>query len=84
MASTTWSPIEHIICMRHQLLKITGWQIKHPDHAELQKSSREYSAKEEARPGEKSCMVIDHLAQELIPYKIKKNQRLHQRYANNC
>ena len=33
-------------------------------------------AKEEARPGEKSCMVIDHLAQELIPYKVASSAQL--------
>ena len=31
---------------------------------------------EEAKAGEKSYMVIDHLAQELVPYKVTSSARL--------
>ena len=45
-------------------------------HKDLQKSLKEYLAEAEAKPGEKSYTVIDHLAQELIPYKATSSTRL--------
>ena len=36
---------------------------------------KEYLAEAEVKPGEKSYMVINHLAQELIPYKVASSTR---------
>ena len=44
-------------------------------HEDLQKSSKEYLAEAEVTPGKKSYMVINHLAQELIPCKVTFSTR---------
>ena len=53
----------HIIHRIHWLHKIIGWQTNQQNHEGPWKSLREYLAEAEVKPGEKSCMVIDHLAQ---------------------
>ena len=65
----------HIICRIHQLHRIIGWQTNQQNHEGLQKSLREYLAEAEVKAGENSCTDIDHLAQELIPYKVASSAR---------
>ena len=64
-----------IIHKIHWLHWIISWQTNQQNHEGLWKSLREYLAEVEVKPGEKSCMVIDHLAQELIPYKVTSSTR---------
>ena len=71
---------ERIIRRRHQLLKITDQLTNQLNHVELQKSQREYLAEAEVKPGEKSWMVIDHLAQGLVPYKVTFSIRSRRTY----
>ena len=59
----------------HWLHRTISWQTKQKNHEDLQKSLKEYLAEAEVKPGEKSCTVIDHLAQELIPYKVASSAR---------
>ena len=65
-------------CIIHRidwLHRIISRQTNQQNHEGLRKSLREYSAEAEVKPGEKSCMVIDHLAQELVPYKVTSSAR---------
>ena len=64
-----------IIHRIHQLHRIISWQTNQQNHKGLWKSLREYLAEAEVKPGEKSCMVIDHLAQEIVPYKVTSSAR---------
>ena len=80
--SMTWMTISitlrstgHIIHKIHWLLRIISWQTNQLNHEELWKSLREYLAEAEVKPGEKGCTVIDHLAQELIPYRVTSSAR---------
>ena len=59
----------------HQLHRTISWQISKKPHEDLQKSSKEYLAEAEVKPGEKSYTVIDHLAQELVPCKVASSAR---------
>ena len=59
----------------HQLHRTISWQTNQQNHEDLQKSLKEYLVEAEVKPGEKSCTVIDHLAQELVPYKIAFSAR---------
>ena len=64
-----------IIHKIHWLFRITSQQTNQQSHKGPQKSLREYLAEAEVKPGEKSCTVINHLAQELIPYKVTFSAR---------
>ena len=75
MISITRGSTRHTIHRIHQLLRIIGWQTNQPNHEDPWKSLKEYLAEAEVKPGEKSCIVIDHLAQELIPYKVTSSTR---------
>ena len=66
----------HIILRIHRLHRTIGWQTSKQHCEDLWKSLNEYLAEEEAKPGEKSYTVIDHLAQELVPYKVTSSARL--------
>ena len=59
----------------HWLHRTIGWQTSKQPHKDLWKSLKEYLAEAEVKPGEKSYMVIDHLAQELIPCKVTSSTR---------
>ena len=59
----------------HRLHRIISWQTNQLNRKDLWKSLKEYLAEAEVKPGEKSCMVIDHLAQELIPYKVTSSAK---------
>ena len=59
----------------HQLHKTIGQQISRKPCEDLRKSLKEYLAEAEVKPGEKSYMVIDHLAQELVPCKAASSAR---------
>ena len=59
----------------HQLHRTIGRQISKKPHEDLQKSLKQYLAEAEVKPGEKSYMVIDHLAQELILCKVAFSTR---------
>ena len=59
----------------HWLHRTISWQTTKQPHEDLQKSLKEYLAEAEVKPGEKSYMVIDHLAQELIPCKVVASAR---------
>ena len=79
---TTWMAISimlrltgHTICRIHWLHRVIGWQTNQLNHKDLWKSLKEYLAEAEVKPGEKSCMVVNHLAQELIPYKVTSSAR---------
>ena len=71
MPRSTGHPIHRI----HQLHRTISWQTNQQNHEGLQKSLKEYLVEADVKPGEKSCMVIDHLAQELIPYKVTSSTR---------
>ena len=80
---TNWTMINimlrltgHIILRRHWLHRTIGQQTSKQHREDLWKSLNEYLAEEEVKPGEKSYTVIDHLAQELIPYKVASSARL--------
>ena len=84
-------PVYKIWTMTNITLRLTGWtslrvhwlhrtigrQINKKPHEDLRRSLKEYLAEAEAevKPGEKSYTVIDHLAQELIPYKVASSTR---------
>ena len=59
----------------HQLHRTISWQISKKSREDLWKSLKEYLAEAEVKPGKKSYTVIDHLAQELIPYKVASSTR---------
>ena len=59
----------------HWLHRTISWQISKKPNEDLRKSSKEYLAEVEVKPGKKSYMVIDHLAQELIPCKVTFSAR---------
>ena len=59
----------------HRLHRTIGWQINKKPHKDLQNSLKKYLAEAEVKPGKKSYMVIDHLAQELIPCKVTSSTR---------
>ena len=59
----------------HQLNRTIGQQISRNPREDLWKSLKEYLAEAEVKPGEKSYMVINHLAQELIPCKVASSAR---------
>ena len=65
----------HTIHRIHQLHRIIGQQTNQLHREDLRKSLKEYLAEAEVKPGEKSCMVIDYLAQELVPYKVASSAR---------
>ena len=65
----------HIILKIHQLHRTISWQTSQKNHKDLWKTLKEYLAEAEVKPGEKSYTVIDHLAQELIPYKVTSSAR---------
>ena len=54
----------------HWLHRTISWQISKKPCEDLWKSSREYLAEAEVKPGKKSYTVIAHLALELIPCKV--------------
>ena len=54
----------------HQLHRTISQQTSQENCEDLWKSLKEYLAEAEVKPGEKSCMVINHLTQELVPYKV--------------
>ena len=87
MRSTTRKLTEHTICTGHRLLKITGQQIKHLDHAESHElmqifgKGRRQTHREELH-GHRPFVSRMRSLQSRIQQKIKKNQRLRQRYAN--
>ena len=58
-----------------QLHRTIGQQINKKPCKDLWKSLKEYLVEAEVKPGEKSYMVIDHLAQELIPCKVTSSTR---------
>ena len=64
-----------IILRIHRLHRTISWQTSKQNHKDLQKSLKEYLAEAEVKPGEKSYTFIDHLAQELIPYKVTSSAR---------
>ena len=66
----------HTILRVHQLHRTIGWQSSNQHHEDLQKSLKEYLAEAEAKPGKKSYTIIDHLAQEVTPYKVTSSIRL--------
>ena len=82
-------PIYKIWTMTNITLRLTEWtslrvhwlhrtisqQISKKPHEDLQKSSKEYLAEAEVKPGKKSYTVINHLAQELVPYKAASSTR---------
>ena len=70
MISITLRSTRHTIHRIHWLHRIISQQTNQLNHKDLRKSLKENLAEAEVKPGEKSCMVIDHLAQELIPYKV--------------
>ena len=79
---TTWTMISIrqrltgcTICRIHWLHRIISRQINQLNHEDLRKSLKEYLAEAEVKPGEKSCTVINHLARELIPYKVASSTR---------
>ena len=76
MINTMLRSTEHTILRRHWLHRIIGQQIIKQHPKDLQNSLKDYLAEEEAKPGEKIYMVIDHLAQELVPYKVASSARL--------
>ena len=59
----------------HRLHRTISQQTSEQNRKDLWKSLKEYLAEAEVKPGEKSCMVIDHLTQELIPYKVAFSAR---------
>ena len=65
----------HTICRRHQLYRTISRQTSEQNYEDLWKSLKEYLAEAEVKPGEKSYTVIDHLTQELIPYKVTSSAR---------
>ena len=65
-----------IILRIHRLHRTISWQTSKQHREDLWKSLNEYLAEEEAKQGEKSYTVIDHLAQELVPYKVASSTRL--------
>ena len=69
MRSTTRKLTEYTTRMGHRLLRITGHQIKHRDHVELQKSWCRYLEKVEDKHTEKNFMGTDHLVLEQGHYK---------------
>ena len=75
MISITPRSTGHTICRIHWLHRIISQQTNQLNHEDLQKSLKEYLAEAEVKPGEKSCIVIDHLAQELVPYKVTSSTR---------
>ena len=50
--------------------------IQQPAPQRSMEELRRYLAEAEAKPGEKSYTVIDHLAQELVPYKVTSSVKL--------
>ena len=72
MINTMQRLTEHTILRRHQLHRLINQQISKQHCEDLQKSLKDYLAEEEAKP---SYMVIDHLAQELDPYKVTSSAR---------
>ena len=75
MINITLRSTGHTICRIHQLHRTISWQTSQQNHEDLWKSLKEYLAEAEVKPGEKSCMVINHLAQELVPYKVTSSTR---------
>ena len=78
----TWTMISimprltgHTIRRIHWLHRIISQQTNQLNHKDLWKSLKEYLAEAEVKSGEKSCMVINHLAQELVPYKVASSTR---------
>ena len=63
------------VCRIHWLHRTIGQQTSQQNCKDLQKNLKEYLAEAEVKPGEKSCTVIDHLAQELVPYKVTSSAR---------
>ena len=59
----------------HWLHRTIGWQTSKQHHEDIQKSLKEYLVEAEDKPGKKSYMVIDHLAQELVPCKVASSTR---------
>ena len=59
----------------HWLHRTIDWQTSQQNLEDLWKSLKEYLAEAGVKPGEKSCTVIDHLAQELVPYKVTSSAR---------
>ena len=66
----------HTILREHWLHRTIGQQSSNLHHEDLQRSLKEYLAEAEAKLGEKSYTIIDHLAQELAPYKVASSIRL--------
>ena len=64
------------ILKTHWLHRTIGWQTSKQHCKDLRKSLKEYLAEAQDRPGEKSYMVINHLAQKLVPYKVTSSARL--------
>ena len=75
MISITPRSTGHTICRIHRLHRIISQQTNQQNCKDLQKTLKEYLAEAEVKPGEKSCTVIDHLAQELVPYKVASSTR---------
>ena len=76
MINITLRSTGHTILKTHWLHRTISQQTSKQHHEDLWKSLKEYSAEAEDRPGEKSYMVIDHLAQELVPYKVASSTKL--------
>ena len=76
MSNITLRSTGHIIHRIYQLHRTIVWQTNQQNCTDLGKSLREYLAEAEAKPGEKIYTVIDHLAQELFPYKVASSARL--------
>ena len=73
MISITLRLTGHII--HGWLHEIISRQTNQQNHKGPWKSLREYLAEAEVKPGEKNCMAINHLAQELVPYKVTFSTR---------
>ena len=75
MISITPRSTGHTIHRIHRLHRTISWQTNQQNCKDLRKSLKEYLVEAEVKPGEKSYTVIDHLAQELIPYKVTSSAR---------
>ena len=65
----------HTIRRIHWLHRTISQQTTEQNCKDLWKSLKEYLTEAEVKSGEKSYTVIDHLAQELIPYKVTSSTR---------
>ena len=89
MISITWRSTDHATHMKHQLLKITSQQNQAPGPRRTTEELMRIlgkgrgQARREELHGHRPFGPRTHSLQSRIQRKIKKNQRLHQRYANN-